>query len=211
MQDNTNDVFTFDKKEHKYYLNDEHIPNVSTFLEMVDSYKGIPADILAKKGAIGTKVHKAIELLHTVGDYDEKKVKFGEREKYLMDIYMSNYYDPDEANKLLFVEKQLYDKKVFYAGTIDQIWEDKIIDLKTRKYKPVRDLLQMAAYWGVCKANGINVDKKELYILELTEKSHGLKKAYDTQAYNMFIKVVKFYKARNNISDTIKDWRKVWR
>ena len=58
------DGLHFDPDRHAYQLDGAHVPGVTSALKVVSSadYAGVDPEVMARKAAIGTAVHRVIEL-----------------------------------------------------------------------------------------------------------------------------------------------------
>lgn len=133
----------FDKKEHRYFLGDKELIGVTSTLirrAFPDTYKDIPADVLANAAARGSAVHQSIEDYETDFIFDDTPE-------------LANYVRIKEENGLthLAAEYLVSDEKR-YASAIDHVFQDAdggivIVDVKTT-YKPLYDhvTLQLSIY-----------------------------------------------------------------
>ena len=137
----------FDKSNHKYFLNGEEIPSVTSLLSD-NSYEGVPRKVLEAAALRGTLIHKEIEEWLKEGKepiskeannfiklFNENKELFNQRA--IFDI--KTYFDNDiEKQKKTYEQTKMYGKGVEYLTGIEpenhyEIWLNKdnyaLIDL----------------------------------------------------------------------------------
>jgi hypothetical protein len=139
-----NDELRFDPLEHRYFLGQRELPSVSRILD-VGFPVDVPESLLIASRIRGTAVHLACEL-DDLGELDEDKLD-EELWPYLgawRSFKKSSGFVPEA------IERRLYHKSLFYAGTIDRIGRLRsgrqiVLDIKTGgKYARYR--VQLAAY-----------------------------------------------------------------
>lgn len=142
-------MISFNEELHEYTdENGKRVPSVTQALDVLDSYIGIPPDVLAKASERGTKVHKAVEL-HLLDDLDELS----------MDPDIANYFyayikfERETGFTPVASEMRVHSKKFNYAGTLDLVGPDPkglkriaIIDIKTSAQLMPTVGPQLAAY-----------------------------------------------------------------
>ena len=154
--------------------------------EILTDLSGIPKHILQKAGHWGTAVHNTTEY-YDKGTLDEDKLH--PRLKLVLAQY--KLFLKDMNVKILEIEKPIFCKQFWYAGTLDRKAmfgaEKTLFDIKSgKKYKVAE--LQTAAYKH---ADG----EKDLtrYALYLDEKSYTLVPHKDEDDLKHFLSAVNCY------------------
>lgn len=201
--------FTFDEASHTYYLDGVKIPSVSEIIAPLSDYSGIDKEILDNACNYGKAVHKTIELwLKCILDEDD----LSEGLKQPLDEFRK-FNISDDFKYPFQCETQSYSRKLNFAGTVDLamglVPYSRIVDIKTRKYNPITDDLQLAGYEILANV------KCEKYILELLpNKPYNLIKINNKQAKSMFLymldywwKTNEFEKKTNEFNEKLNSWR----
>ncbi|MHB8569655.1 MAG: hypothetical protein ACYC97_05585 [Metallibacterium sp.] len=192
--------FTFDKKNHIYYLGGVKIPSVSEIISPFSDYSKIPQDKLKIACNYGTAVHSTIEF-YLKGTLDEDNLPEGLKQPLAefkafaekINIADVGYVSEEKRYKII-------NKRVF-AGTVDLISDGMLIDYKTRRYNAVTDDLQLTAYEILA---GGEYDK---YILELLpNKLYNLVKVANRQAKSMFLYLLDYWWKTNEFNQKVKMW-----
>lgn len=109
--------FRFDREAHAYYLGAERIPGLTSVLAQVIDFSFVRDEVLARKSAIGSALHLAVEL-----DY------LGELDESSLDPAVLPYFDgwrkfKDEqrAHRVTAAEEPIYSPTYRYGCTPD-IW-----------------------------------------------------------------------------------------
>ena len=189
--------FTFDEKTHTYYLDGVKIPSVSEILSPLSDYSNINPDVLQRACNYGKAVHKTIEL-YLKGTLDEDNLNEGLKQP--LAEFVKYYFSADISDVKDF-ELKRYDLKRKFAGTIDLIADNKIIDYKTRKYNPITDDLQLAGYEILAG------EKYDKFILELLpNQPYNLVKINNRQAKSMFLYMLENWWTTNEFNQKVKMW-----
>jgi hypothetical protein len=107
-------ILTFDEATHTYHLGGAQIPNVTTILEPLIDYSGIPWRIMEAARQRGDYVHKACEL-YCWGLLDEESIE-PEYKPYIeafKKFMAETKFEPE------FIEQRVFHSKLRYAGTLD--------------------------------------------------------------------------------------------
>ena len=198
--------FKFDEESHTYYLDGIKIPSVSEVISPLSDFSNINAAVLENACNYGKAVHKTIEL-HLKDYLDEDSLSEGLKQpleqfkRFMGNSYNTTYYT---------IEKPLYDSSFRFAGTPDLVSDKYIIDIKTRKYNPVTDDLQLAAYEILVGYDRTSVKgKREKYILELLpNEPFNLIRVSNRQAKSMFLYMLTYWHKTNEFNEKIKGWKK---
>jgi hypothetical protein len=159
----------FTPENHEYRLNGEVVPSVTQLLAPIYSgvFDAIPADVLERKRALGTAVHKACEL-DDVNELDESTLHDAIRP------YLDGWrrFRDEFAPVWDASEWMLADPGMRYAGTIDRVGTLNdgrlvVLDIKTGPQSPQIGV-QLAGYERLLKANNRTEDRERLSV-HLTE------------------------------------------
>lgn len=107
-------MIRFDPTEHAYYLEDRRLPNVTSILEPLCEYAGVPKSILDAAALRGQHVHEACEM-YLWGTLDEESLD-DDYKPYLdaFKLFLSETnFVPEHT------EERVYHKTLMYAGTMD--------------------------------------------------------------------------------------------
>jgi hypothetical protein len=120
----------FDPAAHRYTVDGEHVPNVTSILAPLSAYSAaIPAAVLANKAAIGQAVHRAAELLND-GALDWSSLH--EVIRPYAEAYARFREERDFAPVL--TEARVWHPMLRFAGTLDSLGmlrgEPALVDLK---------------------------------------------------------------------------------
>lgn len=138
-------VLHFDEATHTYTLDGVQVPSVTRILKPLQDFGGIPAEVLARKAALGTAVHLATE-------YDDEGTLDEETVHPQVRPYLEAYrrWRTEMGVTVLGFEQQVFHPTLRYAGTYDltaliegQLW---LIDKKTSAEPSPTWALQTAAY-----------------------------------------------------------------
>lgn len=140
-------MITFRESDHTYWDGGKQIPGVTTILKPLytGDLKFVSADILEYKSALGTAVHKAIEL-HVCGKLDYSTVVDQ------VAPYFEGYLKFERESGFLMTDSELrvYSDTYGYAGTCDLAGQlngrHVLIDAKTTSVLSPAVALQLAAY-----------------------------------------------------------------
>ena len=141
---------------HIYLADGIIIPGVSELVAFATKkdLSGIPAEILRRASEYGTNLHAAVEdylVNGVIDDCDDIRLKYGLEEFLrLKDEYIGN--DP--------ISEMIVDFDGHYAGRIDCLSNDVLIDFKTN-YKPDIEWMewQLGFYKTALESKGIIVNK----------------------------------------------------
>lgn len=154
----TDELLTFDEKEHIYRYDGKTVISVTQVLADIGTYTGVSKSTLEQAAERGTAIHQAIEL------YSKFEIIEIEEEYR---SYLEQYIKFAKSFKFrpLHNELKLYSKTHNYAGTVDAVGEMILptgiavlpVDFKTTsKYYYGKTGLQLAAYRQLLRENGIN-------------------------------------------------------
>lgn len=199
MQKDNN--FRFDAETHTYMLGDERLPSVSEIISPLSDYSSVPPERLKNGAEYGQAVHKTIELW-LKNDLDEEMLDEGLRRP--LDAFVKWYELFSKQNgKPVDVEVPKYHEKLRYAGTPDIVFDEYIVDVKTRKFNRVTDTVQLIAYANLYPS----FPHKKLIVLELSGDTLVLTNAENRSAWGIFRKLLDNYRSNQEIRTLIKNWK----
>lgn len=142
------DVITFDPVLHRYEVNGDEYPSVSTVLSILADYSRVPREVLERKRQIGKATHKAIEL-YSADELDPESVDPA------IQPYLESWikFVATKPLRVIASERIVYSKKYRVAGTFDLGVEfadepgvNWLLDLKCTYDMAPETALQTAAY-----------------------------------------------------------------
>lgn len=139
------DVLTFDAETHTYRIGGQIVPSVTQVLSALNDFSRISPEVLENARALGTAVHRAIEL-DCAGDLDDASLHpdVAERVEAWRKFRFGCGFRP-AGN-----EVRVYSGRYGYAGTLDlfgSMGRDQIvIDIKATAALPETAGMQTAAY-----------------------------------------------------------------
>lgn len=140
-------MLTFNAEKHEYAFDGKPLDGVTTVIRqagLMPEYSPKDAEWYMQRGSM---IHLATELYDN-GLLDESSV-----DSRIMGYLESWEKYPD--HEWIGIEARLCDPVYMYAGTLDRI---PLLDIKSGS--PVAwHKIQLGAYFGLCKANGIRVEK----------------------------------------------------
>jgi hypothetical protein len=141
----TGKPLTFHEKSHTYTKGGVLVPGVTTVLEVLDTYAGVPREALEYASRRGTAIHVATEL-DDKGTLDEDTVE-DEIWPYLLAwraFRLDSGFSPDG------IEERVFHPKQWYAGTYDREGilegDNAIVEIKTTAKLMPSTGPQLAAY-----------------------------------------------------------------
>ena len=189
--------FKFDETTHTYYLDGVKIPSVSEIISPLVDYSEVNPITLANACNYGKAVHRTIELW-LKGILDEENLSEGLKQPL---AEFKTFWENLESN-LIFCELRKFDEGLRFAGTVDLLVNNQIFDIKTRKYNPIIDDLQLSGYEIL---TGCKCDK---FILELLpNKPYNFIKVNNKQAKSMFLYMLEYWHKTNEFNNKINQWR----
>lgn len=108
-------TLAFDKANHAYTFDGKPVVNVTRICGLLNSYAGIPADVLARAADRGDAVHYATELY----DQDDLDIE-------TMPDEVTGYvcawmrFRAETGFKPTHIEQRVYSERYRYAGTLDR-------------------------------------------------------------------------------------------
>jgi hypothetical protein len=200
------DILTFDPIKHCYSLNGKPMNGVSSILKrsgLVD-FSGIPIETLERARQFGVAVHKVCEL------YDKKTLDVSSvAEPIFPYLEAWQAFLKDHTIEIIEIEKPVYSKRFWYAGTPDRIatmnGKPTILDLKSSSsiYPSMR--LQLAAYQIAYEELKGGKIKQRVIVQLLKDGKYKLEPCADESDRDVFICAVNVAKwKRKNGLDVYK-------
>lgn len=192
-------VLTFDPDTHTYRFGGTVVPGVTSLLQSLHSFAGVPLDVLEEAQHRGSNVHTMTHLID-IDDLDDERLK---AELPEVRAYMPAYlrFLSDCTPNWSSIEVPVFHRNLRYAGTPDRIGEltyqgarvrGAVIDIKTSVASHPCWSLQLAAY---AQAAGIPAARK--FSLQLrNDETYRLKEWTDPDAWPAFVSLI-----------TLRTWR----
>ncbi len=138
-------MIRFDEGTHTYWLGEQRIPGVTSVLELVSGYEGVPEHVLDAAAERGRAVHLATEF-YDEGDLDEDALH--ESLRPYVDAWKR--FRLETGFEVTHSETLVYSQRHRYAGTLDRIGilhaKRTLLDIKTTVVMMPATALQTAAY-----------------------------------------------------------------
>ena len=197
-------MFTFDESTHTYRdVGGVKVPSVSEVIAPLSDFSGVHPELLKRACDYGSNLHKTIEL-YLSAELDEEN----------LDPHLNNVLEQFKAWVPSFkeddwiIEKPCFHPGLKYAGTPDIVcFGEFILDVKSRKCDPIKDILQLAAYEAFYGKPGSH----RLIVLELYEdrykevdlSNHKLRKL----AWNYFRYLLDDWHHRAEVAGKLEGWK----
>lgn len=194
--------FRFDKETHTYWLGNEEMPSLSRIIAPLNDFENVHPDVLTAKARAGTNIHGTVRLWLD-GTLDEATLAEGNR--IALDLFCEWYRNVSSFGVLLEYETPTYHEKLKYGTTPDLVFEEAIVEIKTRPYNKYRDPVQLMAQ-AKCFPD---FPPKSLWVLSLdiVEKKYTFQRAENKNAWGIFRKLLDKYKSDREIETLIKAWK----
>lgn len=183
----------FDPEQHRYKVNGNHLPSVTTVLEAVlESMKGIPRDFVQQAGQFGDAVHLMCEL------YDQGELDEATLDPHLVP-YLNGYkrFLADKQPRWTLIEAPVASLKYGYAGTLDRAGTigktDWLVDLKSSRAIPKTVGPQTAAYHEAAKET-FGWSAKKRAVLLLQENTYQWQPLNDISDWSLFVSCLNVYR-----------------
>lgn len=123
-------ICTFDEALHEYRIDGRVVPSVTQCLRYIDSFDGVPADVLEAAREFGSHVHAACDLDNR-GALDEES----------LDPHLAEYlagwrkFLHESKGRVVQSEQIVFSPRLLYAGTLDAVvninGRDTLVDIKS--------------------------------------------------------------------------------
>ena len=196
--------FRFDPIEHRYWLGDEEMPSVTRIIAPLNDFSMVKPDVLARKAKSGSDIHLTIKLWLD-NTLDESTLDEGN--KIALDL-INNWLLYDETCQFGVLkewEKPTYHEKLKYATTPDLVFDEAIVEIKTRAFNRHVDPVQLIAQ-AKCFPE---FPPKSLWVLfvDIVNRKIELRRAENKQAWGMFRKLLEKWRYDREIETLIKNWK----
>lgn len=139
------ELLTFDAATHTYRFMGDVVPGVTSILQPLVDFSGVPKHVLDAKRDLGKRVHEACHYFDE-DDLDEESVE-ADVEPYLK---AWQRFIRESGARVVVAEQPVFEPMQMYAGTLDAVIEYRgeryIIDRKTSVATPISTGPQTAAY-----------------------------------------------------------------
>lgn len=203
MLDTANPL-TFEADTHTYRYAGVVVPGVTSLLQSLHSFAGVPLDVLEEAQHRGSSVHAACHYLDD-DDLDEPRLKI---EQPKVHAYLAGYrkFLRDCQPNYSAIEVPVFHKVHRYAGTPDRIGEltyggkrirNAVIDLKTSLSSHPVWAIQCSAY-----AHAAGMPTARQFSLQLfPDGTYRLKEWTDPDAFPAFVSLLTLrgWKLRNHL------------
>ena len=185
----------FDEKNHVYKLAGVVIPSVTQVISSagLSDFSRVDPDLLLRSQKFGTAVHLACAF-HDRGQLDMES----------LDPALLPYLESWQKFKRMFnitefaeIEKQVYSKIYGYAGCLDRLWEDILIEIKTSTTIPKTTGLQLAGYQQAYQET-TKVKIKRRLCVQLLEGTYKIQLFEEKSDFRVFTSCL-----------NIRNWRKI--
>ena len=198
------DVLEFNAERHEYSYGGRIVPGVTSLLQSLHSFAGVPLDVLEEAQHRGSSVHAACHYLDD-DDLVEDQLRTQQPEVH---AYLPAYrkFLHDCTPNYRAIEVPVFHKTLRYAGTPDRLGEltyagkrvlDAVIDLKTSVASHPCWSIQCAAY-----AHAAGRPSARQFSLQLrNDGTYRLKEWIDPDAWPAFVSLLtlRTWKERNKL------------
>lgn len=182
---------TFEPESHAYRWKGSPVPSVTQVLAPLESFAGVPAEILEAAREFGTHAHLACHL-DNIGQLDEDSLDPA------LAPYLAGWraFKAETGFAVTGSEARLYHRSLGYAGTADAIGVlyDKVtvIDIKSGAV-PATVGCQLAAYQAAAEQDGIKI-KRRLCVQLLGDGRYKLHEQKDAADLSIFVSCLNLHK-----------------
>lgn len=193
---------TFDEAAHVYRLNGAAVPSVTQALQLIDSFAGVPLDVLERAREFGQHVHRTVEL-DARGELDEESLDPALAE------YLAGWrlFLRERKARVLASELRVCSRKLRYAGTLDALVEIAgrltLVDVKSGAVPILTVGPQTAAYLYALRECWPSLSRSTLppslprACVQLTPNSYQLVPLRDPRDWNVFLSALNIHQWRN--------------
>lgn len=194
-------MLEFNAERHEYRVAGRIVPGVTSLLQSLHSFAGVPLDVLEEAQHRGSSVHAAAHYLDD-DDLDEESLEPADA------AYMPAYrrFLKDCTPNWTAIEVPVFHRTLRYAGTPDRIGEftyqgkrvrQAVVDLKTSFASHPCWAMQCSAY-----AHAAGVPTARQFTLQLRDDgTYRLKEWTDVDAWPAFVSLLtlRTWKERNGL------------
>lgn len=192
-------MLEFNAENHTYTDGGILIPSVTTVMDLIHNYCGIPEKILERASERGTAVHLATEL------YDEGRLDMGSLSDEILGYVMGwMKFKSDTGFQPEMIEYRVYSKKHRYAGTLDRTGlingKLAIIDVKTTAQFYSAFGVQLGGYMNAYNEGTPAKDKvKTRWVVKLSpDGDYKLQQYKDRSDVSIFLNCLNLYNWRQH-------------
>lgn len=188
----------FDAETHTYRLAGRVVPSVTQALKVLESFEGIPADVLEAARIRGQYVHAACDLL------DRDQLDWSSLDPALVP-YIEGYQNwlADSDATITASELRVAHKANGYAGTLDRLaivnGRETLVDVKATAVLPVTVGPQTAAYANAyAVSSGHKAPKRHcLHLNPVFKRGYKFTALTDPGDWSVFLSCLNVWKFRN--------------
>jgi hypothetical protein len=193
---------TFDEAAHVYRLDGVTVPSVTQALQLIDSFAGVPLDVLERAREFGQHVHRTVEL-DARGELDEESLDPALAE------YLAGWrlFLHQRKARVLASELRVCSRKLRYAGTLDALVEiagrTVLIDVKSGAVPLLTVGPQTAAYlhalhecWPSMFRAALSLRALPRACVQLKPNSFQLVPLRDPRDWNVFLSALNIHQWR---------------
>lgn len=189
--------FRFDKERHEYLLGDQKLPYWSLISKPYSGLENIPKPVLEIKRCWGVSVHEYLEEFDR-GNLDLSAVMPApEGEPDILKV-VEGWERVVIENAYVFsaIELPILSKKYRYAGTLDRVSGNTVIDLKSSKPRWTTGV-QLACYGQLAiEEELVDPAKLELVSWHTTEQGVWTRRTWDFKSnFNLFMCMLTLHNA----------------
>lgn len=194
--------FRFEPEQHRYFLGEEEMPSLTRIIAPLNDFSNVNPAVLAAKAQAGTDIHLTIKLWLD-GTLDEPSLAEGN--KIALELFVAWYDSEQECGDVIEYEKPVYHHKLKYGTTPDLVFDEAIVEIKTRQYKKHIDPVQLVAQ-SKCFPE---FPPKSLWVLSLdiVERKYTFQKAENKHAWGMFRKLLDKHNSDLEFETLLKNWK----
>lgn len=192
---------TFDEAAHVYRLDGVTVPSVTQALQLIDSFAGVPLDVLERAREFGQHVHRTVEL-DARGELDEESLDPALAE------YLAGWrlFLRERKARVLASELRVCSRKLRYAGTLDALVEIAgrltLVDVKSGAVPILTVGPQTAAYLYALRECWPSLSRSALppslprACVQLKPNSYQLVPMRDPRDWNVFLSALNIHQWR---------------
>lgn len=194
--------FYFDRESHSYWLGKTRMPSLSSILSPLDDFSSIHPSVLSSKAEFGTNIHETIRL-YLDGTLNTGKLEEGN--KIAIELFEKWRGDNLDIGDVVYYETPTYHQKLKYGTTPDLIYQEAIVEIKTRPMKLLRDAIQLVAQ-DKCLPD---FPPRSYWVLFLDVKNnkYEFKRCEHRQAWSVFRKLLDRYNREREFVEFLNKWK----
>ena len=188
---------TFDESNHEYRLDGIKLPSVTQVLQGagLSDFSKVNPELLERAKKFGTATHITCAL------FDDNRLDMKSLDPALeprLEAWILFKRDFG-ITKFTEIEKQVYSTKYQYAGCLDRLWEDALIEIKTCTTIPKTTGLQLVGYQGAYEEMYKVKIKRRICVqlLDGTYKMEEYKDRTDFRVFTSCLSIVNWQKINN--------------